>query len=117
MLVNQNRRSFLARLTGLVSVGGVAIVNRSADARTLGPPADQPGTPAQQNWDTAWLDSFKGKHQQLYDLMWHTLRPNTLNPPMNYLDVHKELSRLEFPDINVVIGANSTGFPIRGRFQ
>lgn len=42
----------------------------------------------------------------------HAPRPGTLGPPMNYFEVHKELSRLEFPDINVVIGANSSSFPI-----
>jgi hypothetical protein len=74
--------------------------------------AGQTAASAPQKWNLEWLDSFKGKHKQVYDLMWHTLRSNTLNPPMNYFDVHKELSRLEFPDVNVVIGANSTGFPI-----
>lgn len=112
MLLNQNRRAFLAHLTGLASVGGVAIVSRSADAGTVRSPAGQGAAPAEQNWDTTWLASFKGKHKQVYDLMGHTLKPGTLNPPVNYLDVHKELSRLEFPDINVVIGANSSCFPL-----
>lgn len=106
-----NRRSFLASLTGLASVGGVAIVSRSADAGPAPPVAQTPAF-TRQKWDTSWLASFKGRHKQVYDLLWHTLRPNTLNPPMNYFDIHKELSGLEFPDVNVVIGANSTSFPI-----
>jgi len=107
-----NRRSFLTSLTGLASVGGVAIVSRSADAGIVRPPVVQAPVFPRQKWDTTWLASFKGRHKQVYDLLWHTLRPNTLNPPMNYFEIHKELSGLEFPDVNVVIGANSTSFPI-----
>jgi intracellular sulfur oxidation DsrE/DsrF family protein len=109
MPLNGNRRSFLAQLTGLVSVGGVAIANRPAGAGARG---IQAAVSTRQIWDTTWLDSLAGKHKQVYDLMWHTLRTNTLNPPMNYFDAHKEMSGLEFPDVNVVIGINSTPFPI-----
>jgi len=100
------RRSFLAQMTGLASLGGVA-----AGARTIGaqPGGRQGGNAARsEKWDTAWLDGFKGRHKQLYDLMWHTLRPNTLNPPTFYLDVHRDVSGLEFPDVNVVIGVNTS---------
>ena len=40
--------------------------------------------------------------------MWHTLRPNTLNPPTFDLDVHRDVSGLEFHDVNVVIGVNTS---------
>ncbi len=99
----KNRRSFLAQVTGVAVAGGAAFRTGSLEAAERR---------AASTWDLAWLDGFKGKHKQVYDLMWHTLRPNTLNPPMNYLDIHKEIFGLEFPDINVAIGANSTGFPI-----
>jgi hypothetical protein len=105
----ENRRSFLAQLTGLVSASGVLVVGRSATAGATPAAAAQA---AGRKWDTTWLDSFKGRHKQVYDLIWHTLRPNTLNPPMNYLEAHKELSGLEFPDVNIAIGANSSCFPI-----
>ena len=99
-----HRRAFLAQLTGLASMGVVA-GGQSAAAQSRR--AEQ--TPsATQKWDTAWLDGFKGKHKQLYDLMWHTLRPNTLNPPGFYLDVHRDVSGLEYPDVNVVIGVNTS---------
>lgn len=103
MPFNSRRRTFLAQLTGLASIGGVAAAAQSADT---GRP--QPSSSAAEKWDTAWLDSFKGKHKQLYDLMWHTLRPNTLNPPMFYLDVLRDVSGLEYPDVNVVIGVNTS---------
>jgi intracellular sulfur oxidation DsrE/DsrF family protein len=105
MSLSRNRRSFLERLTGLV--GGVAIVSRSAEVRAFTPQA-----PAPHTWDTGWLSGLNGKHKQVYDLIWHTPRSNTLSPPMNYFDAHKEMSGLEFPDINVVIGINSTAYPI-----
>jgi len=112
MPLSQDRRSFLARATRLASLAGVAFTNRRANAGTLSSVVGQASASTQQKWQLAWLDSFKGKHKQVYDLMWHTLRPNTLGPPMNYFEIHKELSGLEFPDVNVAIGANSTGFPI-----
>jgi hypothetical protein len=98
-----SRRSFLAQMTGLASLGGVVAGGRAVGAQRTGQ------NPARsEKWDTAWLDGFKGKHKQLYDLMWHTLRPNTLNPPTFYLDVHRDVSGLEFPDVNVVIGVNTS---------
>src|SRR5206468_11186991 len=107
MAFNPHRRSFLTRVTGLASISGAALAARSADAGARGLQAPRAGASAEK-WDTAWLDEFKGKHKQLYDLMWHTLRPNTLNPPTFYLDVHRDVSGLEHPDVNVVIGVNTS---------
>ena len=100
------RRTFLAQMTGLASLGGVAAGTRTVSAQRAG--RSEPAAARTEKWDTAWLDGFKGKHKQLYDLMWHTLRPNTLNPPSFYLDVHRDVSGLEFPDVNVVIGVNTS---------
>ena len=91
-----SRRRFLAQLTGFASLGAVATGHAEQNPSTA------------QKWDTAWIDGFKGKHKQLYDLMWHTLRPNTLNPPTFYLDTHRDISGLEYPDVNVVIGVNTS---------
>jgi hypothetical protein len=102
MSFNSRRRTFLAQLTGLASIGRVAAAAQSPESGRLQNPA------VAQESDTAWLDSFKGKHKQVYDLMWHTLRPNTLNPPMFYLDVLRDVSGLEYPDVNVVIGVNTS---------
>jgi hypothetical protein len=105
MSFHSRRRTFLAQLTGLASIGGV-VAGEHRTAAQSGRPARNPS--GAEKWDTAWLDSFKGKHKQLYDLMWHTLRPNTLNPPAFYLDVHRDVSGLEYPDVNVVIGVNTS---------
>ena len=106
MPFNPNRRSFMARVTGLASVSSIALgATRTAAGATQ---TAQPGAAASRKWDTTWLDQFKGKHKQLYDLMWHTLRPNTLNPPNFYLDAVRDVSGLEYPDVNVVIGVNTS---------
>jgi len=108
MPFNPKRRSFLAGVTGLASVGSMALSARRAEAGDAAPQAAPPRAATPPKWDTAWIDEFKGKHKQLYDLMWHTLRPNTLNPPMFYFDTHREISGLEYPDVNVVIGVNTS---------
>jgi hypothetical protein len=108
MPFDPKRRTFLASVTGLASVGGVALGARSREAHHAALQAASPRAAAPQKWDTAWIDQFKGKHKQLYDLMWHTLRPNTLNPPTFYLDTHRDISGLEFPDVNVVVGVNTS---------
>ena len=105
MPFDSNRRSFLTRIVGAATVGTVAVrAERPGNANAQQPPASQPA----QHWNTGWLDQFKGRHKQVYDLMWHTLRPNTLNPPMFYFDTIKEISQLEHPDVNVVIGVNTS---------
>jgi hypothetical protein len=74
--------------------------------------AAQRARPRGEPWDLAWLDAFKGRHRQVYDLIGQVPRETMLHPPSNYLEAHKELSGLEFPDINVVIGTNGAAFPI-----
>src|SRR5436309_2748220 len=71
MPFNSRRRTFLAQLTGLTSIGGVVASGRSATAQSGRSEQNRSGT---ERWDTAWLDGFKGRHKQLYDLMWHTLK-------------------------------------------
>ena len=107
MPFDQKRRTFLTGFASLASLSGVALGDRRADASTARQ-ASSSRTASSQKWDTAWLDEFRGKHKQLYDLMWHTLRPNTLNPPMFFFDTHKEVSGLDYPDVNVVIGVNTS---------
>ena len=88
MVADQSRRAFLARLTGAASVGAASLTVPGAEARVAAGGLQTP-QPTSARWDTAWLDTFKGRHKQVWDLLWHTLRPGTLNPPMNYLDTHK----------------------------
>jgi hypothetical protein len=108
MAFDSNRRSFLGRVAGLASVSGVALRAERSGARSATGQVPPPQSGQPQRWDTAWLDQFKGRHKQVYDLMWHTLKPNTLNPPMFFYDIHKEVSGVDYPDVNVVIGVNTS---------
>jgi hypothetical protein len=108
-----NRRAFLFAVGGLVGGGRAALASPPGP----GVAANRPGAleqqrPAPGKWDLAWLDGFKGRHKMVYDLHGHTPRPTSLAPPTNYFDAHEDLSGLRFPDINVVVGANRTAFPI-----
>lgn len=100
-----DRRSFLTHLTGLAAAGRAAL----ATAPPRGHLQDAQGQ--RDARDLAWLDSFKGTHKHVYDVGWPTYRPNTMNPPANYLDVHKDRSKLEFPNVNVVVGTNDIALP------
>ena len=90
------RRSFL---TALASLSGVALT-RSALA-----------LPVSDTWDLSWLDQLKGQHKQVFavgNLNDH--RP--LHVVVNYLDAHREVFGLAYPDINTVVGIAHQGFPI-----
>ena len=90
------RRSFL---TALASLSGVALT-RSALA-----------LPVSDTWDLSWLDQLKGRHKQVFavgNLNDH--RP--LHVVVNYLDAHREVFGLAYPDINTVVGIAHQGFPI-----
>jgi hypothetical protein len=103
------RRAFFARVAGLAAATSITIPSTLAygEQQAGAEPELTPTT-----WDTSWIDGLKGRHKLVFDLLWHTLRPNSLNPPRNFLDVHKQVYHREFPDVNVVLGMNSTSFPI-----
>lgn len=60
-------------------------------------------------WDLTWLDHMRGRHKQVFDL-------GTIDDPLvmvkNYLDAHRDVYRLEFPQINTVVGIAGKAFPI-----
>jgi hypothetical protein len=95
--------SGLAALPALASAGGVE------PAQAPRPPA---GAAPVQAWDLSWLDSFKGKHKQLFDMGGADVNgDSTLRMPSNYLAMAKEVLNMEPPDVNVVIGIQQTAFP------
>jgi len=104
------RRAFFARVAGLAASASVTIPSTLAYGEQQAAGAEPELTPT--SWDTSWIDGLKGRHKLVFDLLWHTLRPNSLNPPRNFLDVHKQVYHREFPDVNVALGMNSTSFPI-----
>ena len=104
-----SRRSFVTVLT---SLAGFAVAGRSVEpleAQAPAPPAARPAT----EWDMSWLDQFKGKHKQVFDLhSFDITKDSPLRQPMNYLDTFRDVYRLEPPDVNVAIGISNTAFPM-----
>ena len=96
-----SRRSFVTALTSFASLSFAR-----AEAQT-------PAPRAAAGWNMAWLDSFKGRHKQIFDVGSFDLKSDTpLRVPMNYLDTFRDVYQLEPPDINVAIGIARTAFPI-----
>ena len=97
----------------LVAVSGLAALPALASAAGPEPALQQRGgAPAPQQWDLSWLDTFKGKHKQLFDMGGADVNgDSTLRMPSNYLAMAKEVLKMEPPDVNVVIGIQQTAFP------
>jgi intracellular sulfur oxidation DsrE/DsrF family protein len=93
----------------LASLAGFAAFDGSAEAAS----AQAPALPASK-WDLSWFDDFKGKHKQVYDYGTFDLSADSrpLRFVRNYHDAHKELSGLEPPEINTVVGCSHAAFPI-----
>jgi len=99
--MSHDRRTFLAAMSGLAA----APVLAAAEPQ---PPA--PGTG--QQWDLSWIDQFKGKHKQVFDMGGADVNgDSTLRMPSNYLAMAKDVLKMEPPDVNVVIGVQQTAFP------
>jgi hypothetical protein len=101
------RRSFLGALAAL---SGTALL-RKAVAEPL--PPGRPRAPMTgAAWDLSWLDELRGKHRQVFDFGTIEERGSLLRVVANYLDAHREVYGLSFPDINTVVGIAYSGFPI-----
>jgi intracellular sulfur oxidation DsrE/DsrF family protein len=102
MTVASSRRLFLGTLTSLVAT-------RPILGQTPARAADG-GSPA---WDLSWLDSFKGKHKQLFDLGSFVPGEDTpLRLPNNYLNTFRDVYHAEPPEVNVAVGIARTAFPM-----
>jgi len=94
-----SRRSFVAALT---SFAGLPFA-----------PQQAPPRPAATDWDMTWLDRFKGKHKQAFDLGSFDLSVDTpLRVPTNYLDTFRDVYHLAPPELNVAVGVSRIAFPI-----
>jgi hypothetical protein len=99
-----SRRSFV---TALTSLAGLTIARASAQTPTPQAPR------AAADWDMSWLDRFKGRHKQVFDVGSFDLSTDTpLRVPMNYLDTFRDVYHLEPPDVNIAIGIARTAFPM-----
>jgi len=100
----QNRRSFITVLSSLAGI--TALKTGSADA------AGQ--APAAQAWDLAWVEDLKGRHKQVFDMA--DSDPASVPPPLrlprNYLDAFREVYKVEFPEVRIVVGISGHAFPV-----
>ena len=78
-------------------------------------------TPAAAPWDLSWMDQLKGKHKQVFDLGKREVGgadvdviggDTPLRVVRNWLNAHKEVYGLAYPDLNAVVGITSEAFPI-----
>jgi hypothetical protein len=99
-----DRRSFLTALTGAAGLASLA----GAQA-----PASRP-TAGTSEWDMTWLDKFRGKHKQVFDLGSFDLsKDSPLRQPITYLSAQRMVNHLEPPDdINVFVGISHMSFPM-----
>jgi hypothetical protein len=91
-----SRRAFFGTVTGLAAMAPLAAQEKSP------------------TWDLAWLDQFKGKHKQMFDLGGIELEneDSPLRLPNNYLNTFRDVLHAEGPDVNVAIGIAGGGFSI-----
>jgi hypothetical protein len=90
-------------MSAFTSLAGIAAMQATARQAA----AQAPG-------DLGWLDEFKGRHKQVYDLggvdLTDPLPP--LRFPRNYLNSIRDVLRLEFPEDNTAVGISNTGLPM-----
>lgn len=107
-----DRRSFVARLSGLSAVALMSPLAglEAEEARLVASP-----------WDLSWMDQLKGKHKQIFDLGNRKVGgpdvdvvagDTPLRVTRNWLNAHKEVYGLEYPNLNAIIGITSDAFPM-----
>ena len=90
-----SRRNFL---TSVGVLAGASILPEVAEA------AQQP-----QGWDLSFVDKFKGKHKQVFDIS----DPNRgLVVIKNWLDAWESVYKLKHPDLDAIAAIASSGFVI-----
>lgn len=101
MSVKQDRRVFLAALSGVAALAPSARAQQAAAPR-----------PGSAPIDVGWFDAFKGKHKQVFDLGSFDLAVDSpLRQPVTYFAGHRDVSKLEPPDdVNVVVGISHKAF-------
>jgi hypothetical protein len=100
------RRSFLGALAALT---GTAVWREA-----LAQPASVTRVPSPargERWDLSWLDELRGKHRQVFDLGTLSDGGSPLRVVANYLDAHREVYGLSYPDVNTVVGIAYAAFP------
>lgn len=95
MPTDYTRRAFFGTVTGLAALAPLAAQEKSP------------------TWDLSWLDRFKGKHKQTFDLGSAELRGESpLRLANNYLNTLRDVLHAEPPDVNVAVGIARSAFPV-----
>ena len=101
-----NRRSFL---TSLGAISGLTFLGKTAKLEAMPSRIASASSP----WDLSWLDAFKGKHRQVFDFGDADITEEShLVVIRNYLNAHKEVFGLDFPDVNTIVGIAYSAYPI-----
>src|SRR5512141_1332365 len=107
-----DRRSFLTRLSG---ISALALISPLAQLE-----AEETDIAAAP-WDLSWMDQLKGKHKQVFDLGKRDVGGDDVDvvggdTPLrvvrNWLNAHKEVYGLEYPNLNALVGITYEAFPI-----
>ena len=94
MSIAMTRQRFFNALTGLAAAAPLATQDKAI-------------------WDLTWVDQFKGKHKQVFDLgSFDVSEDDALRLPNNYLNAFRDVYQAEPPDVNVAVGIARTAFPI-----
>ena len=111
MSSEHDRRTFIAAVasvTGLVAAGAPPaplLAQGQARGAAAAPAAD---------FDLGWFDGMKGRHKQAFDYgSWDlSVDAQPFRFVRNYLDSHRDVSKLESPDVNTAVGISRPAFPV-----
>ena len=100
----QSRRSFLTVLSSVAGMTAIRTVGSEAAAQA----------PAAPTWDFKWVEELKGQHKQVFDMADSdpASQPPPLRLPRNYLDAFREVYKVEFPEVRIVVGISGHAFPV-----
>jgi hypothetical protein len=100
----QSRRSFITVLSSLAGMTAIRTVSTEAAGQTSAAPA----------WDLRWADDLKGQHKMVFDMADSdpASQPPPLRLPRNYLDAFREVYKVDFPEVRIVIGISGHAFPV-----
>ena len=95
MSTSFSRRAFFGSLTGLAALAPLGAQEKPT------------------SWDLSWLDQFRGKHKQMFDLGSTELDEDSpLRLPNNYLNTIRDVLHAEGAEVNVAVGIARTAFPV-----
>lgn len=97
-----DRREFLG--TVAAASLGAAVSPLAARASGVGP---QQG----EKWDLTWLDRFKGKHRQVFDVGPLNGEMSPFLPIRNWFNAHRDVLGLESPQVDAIAGLHGSSFP------